>query len=120
MRQIHAERGLVSLGLPICDFGVAGDRVFCNWFEFQPLRAVDQEHEKAKFKDGLGGDGQDSVAYLWERSFPSDYKCSRENRTAKTIWEAVGSWFPALRVRFFARALRALVSHGSGLNGSGD
>jgi len=63
MRQIHAERGLVSLGLPICDFGVAGDRVFCNWFEFQPLRAVDQEHEKAKFKDGLGGDGQDSVAY---------------------------------------------------------
>ena len=25
----------------------------------------------------------------------------------KTIWEAVGSWFPALRVQFFARALRA-------------
>ena len=27
----------------------------------------------------------------------------------KTIWEAVGSWFPALRMRFFARALRALT-----------
>ena len=27
----------------------------------------------------------------------------------KTIWEAVGSWFPALRVRFCARALRALA-----------
>jgi len=33
----------------------------------------------------------------------------------KTIWEAVGSWFPALRVRFFARALRTLTSHDSGL-----
>ena len=79
--------------------------------------------------------------FLWERVFPSDYKCSRENRTGqlascparfpgcicsqkrvptKTIWEAVGSWFPALRVQFFARALRAralraLASHGSGL-----
>jgi hypothetical protein len=30
------------------------------------------------------------------------------------IWEAVGSWLPALRVRFCARALRALASHGSG------
>ena len=45
----------------------------------------------------------------------------RKNRVpTKTIWEAVGSWFPALRVQFFARALRAralraLASHGSGL-----
>ena len=48
--------------------------------------------------------------------FPG-YICSpMEKRVpTKTIWEAVGSWFPALRMRFFARALRALASHGSGL-----
>jgi hypothetical protein len=33
----------------------------------------------------------------------------------KTIWEDVGSWVPALRVRFCDRALRALASYGSGL-----
>jgi hypothetical protein len=29
----------------------------------------------------------------------------------KTIWEAVGSWFPSLRMRFFTRDLRTLASH---------
>ncbi len=33
---------------------------------------------------------------LWERVFPSDYKCSRENRTGQLA-----------SVQFFARALRA-------------
>ena len=53
---------------------------------------------------------------------PCDARCGNAffHRTTKTIWEAVGSWFPALRVQFFARALRAralraLASHGSGL-----
>jgi hypothetical protein len=51
-----------------------------------------------------------------QSDFPG-YICSlMEKRVpTKTIWEAVGSWFPALRMRFFARALRTLDSHGSGL-----
>ena len=53
--------------------------------------------------------------------FPDCISSTMEKHVpTKTIWEAVGSWFPALRVQFFARALRAralraLASHGSGL-----
>jgi hypothetical protein len=38
----------------------------------------------------------------------------------KNILEAVGSWFPALRVRFCARALRALAHMALGSRSSGD
>jgi hypothetical protein len=48
--------------------------------------------------------------------FPGCICSPMEKRVpTKTIWEAVGSWFPALRVRFFALGLRALASHSSGL-----
>ncbi len=48
--------------------------------------------------------------------FPGCICSPMEKRVpTKTIWEAVGSWFPALRVQFFARALRDLALHGSGL-----
>jgi transposase InsO family protein len=48
--------------------------------------------------------------------FPGCISSPMEKRVpTKTIWEAVGSWFPALRIRFFTRTLRALSSHGSGL-----
>jgi len=47
--------------------------------------------------------------------FPGCICSPMEKRVpTKIIWEAVGSWFPALRVRFFARALRTLA-YGSGL-----